>query len=318
MIMDVSLVIPVFNEEQNLDELARRCLAVCRGMGRSFEIVLVDDGSRDRSREIVERWNRDNPEIVGVFLNRNYGQHAAVMAGFAQSRGSVVVTLDADLQNPPEEIPRLLEQWDAGHDVVGSVRARRQDSWFRKTASRMTNGMVRRVTGIDMHDYGCMLRAYSREVVDILLSCRETTRFIPVLANSFASNPVEITVAHAERSSGDSKYRLFNLINLYLDLLTCMSTFPLRLASVVGAVMSLVGVAVAVVLMAGRLLFGSGWAVDGIFTVFAVVFVFLGGLYLGIGILGEYLARIFNDVRGRPSYYVRRVVGGADSERNKA
>lgn len=316
--MDVSLVIPVFNEEQNLDELARRCLAVCRGMGRSFEIVLVDDGSRDRSREIVERWNHDNPEIVGVFLNRNYGQHAAVMAGFAQSRGAVVVTLDADLQNPPEEIPRLLEQCDAGHDVVGSVRARRQDSWFRKTASRMTNGMVRRVTGIDMHDYGCMLRAYSREVVDILLSCRETTRFIPVLANSFASNPVEIAVSHAERGSGDSKYRLFNLVNLYLDLLTCMSTFPLRLASVVGAVMSLVGVAAAVVLMAGRLLFGSAWAVDGIFTVFAVVFVFLGGLYLGIGILGEYLARIFNDVRARPSYYVRRVVGGADSERNKA
>ena len=316
--MELSVVIPVYNEEKCLDELARRCLDVCRGLGRSFEIVLVDDGSRDRSREIIEEWNRGNPEIVGVFLNRNYGQHAAVMAGFAQSRGGVVVTLDADLQNPPEEIPRLLAETDAGHDVVGSVRMRRQDSLFRKTASRCVNGMVRRFIGVDMRDYGCMLRAYSREIVDAMLSCRETTRFIPVLANTFAANPVEIQVAHVERGAGDSKYSLFKLVNLYLDLLTCMSTFPLRIASIVGGLMSVIGLAAAAVLMGGRLIYGSGWAVDGTFTVFALVFVFLGGLYLGIGILGEYQARIFNDVRARPPYFVRRVVGGAATERDKA
>lgn len=314
--MELSLVIPVFNEEKCLDELIERCLKVGRGANRDFELILVDDGSRDESRAIIERRHADNPEIVGVFLNRNYGQHAAVMAGFAQSRGQVVITLDADLQNPPEEIPRLLEMIDAGHDVVGSVRADRHDSRFRKTMSRFVNRMVRRVTGVDMHDYGCMLRAYRREVIDALLSCRETTRFIPVLANAFAANPAEIEVAHAERTSGDSKYSLFKLVNLYLDLLTCMSTFPLRLASIVGIVMSGIGLAAGVVLLGGRLIYGAEWAVYGTFTLFSLEFVFLGGIYLSVGVLGEYLSRIYNDVRGRPAYFVRRIVGGTSTPRD--
>ncbi len=310
--MYVSMVIPVFNEEKCLDELISRCLTVGRGIEGGFELVLADDGSRDRSRTIIETWAADNPEIVGVFLNRNYGQHAAVMAGFAQAKGEVIVTLDADLQNPPEEIPKLIEQVKAGHDVVGTIRARRQDTMFRKTVSRMVNGMVRWVSKAEMHDYGCMLRAYRREIIQALLACHETTRFIPLLANSFAANPVEIEVAHAERSSGDSKYSFFKLVNLYLDLLTCMSTLPLRLASIVGAVMSLVGVLSAVILIGGRLILGSAWAVDGTFTVFALVFVLLGGIYLALGIMGEYLARIYNDVRARPAYCIHKIVGGSN------
>ncbi len=313
--MDLSLVIPVFNEQECLGELIERCLAACQKTGREFEIILVDDGSKDRSRAIIEEQNAAHPEVVGVFLNRNYGQHAAVMAGFAQSRGAIVVTLDADLQNPPEEIPRLVAEIDKGHDMVGSIRANRHDTPFRKFASRCVNWMVRRMTGADMHDYGCMLRAYRRDIVDVLLSCRETTRFIPVLANSFAANPVEIEVSHAERGSGDSKYSFFKLINLYLDLLTCMSTFPLRLASIIGAVMCIAGLCMGVILFGGRLLFGSGWAVDGTFTMFSIEFVFLGGIFLCVGILGEYLGRIYNDVRQRPAYYVRRVVGGEQSEK---
>lgn len=311
--MELSLVIPVFNEEKCLPELLERCLKTCRAIGTTFEVVLVDDGSRDTSRDIIEKCHdAGNPEIVGVFLNRNYGQHAAVMAGLAQAKGDVVVTLDADLQNPPEEIPRLLEKMREGHDVVGTIRANRQDSHFRKIMSKCVNYMVRRVTGVDMHDYGCMLRAYGRDVVNALLSCRETTRFIPVLANSFAANPAEITVGHAERASGDSKYSVFKLVSLYMDLLTCMSTFPLRVASVVGAVMCCVGVAAAVVLLGGRLVFGSTWAVDGTFTLFSLTFIFLGGIYLSVGVLGEYLARIYNDVRARPAYFVKRVVGGKE------
>jgi undecaprenyl-phosphate 4-deoxy-4-formamido-L-arabinose transferase len=311
--MELSLVIPVFNEEKCLPELLERCLKTCRGIGTTFEVVLIDDGSRDASRDIIEKCREaGNPEIVGVFLNRNYGQHAAVMAGLAQAKGDVVVTLDADLQNPPEEAPKLLEKMRTGHDVVGTIRANRQDSMFRRYMSKCVNYMVRRVTGVDMHDYGCMLRAYSRDVVNALLSCRETTRFIPVLANSFAANPAEITVAHAERASGDSKYSVFKLVCLYLDLLTCMSTFPLRVASVVGVAMSCLGLLAALVLLGGRLILGSAWAVDGTFTLFSIAFLFLGGLYLGVGVLGEYLARIFNDVRARPAYFVRRVVGGDD------
>ncbi len=316
--MDLSLVIPVYNEEKCLEELIRRCLAVCKGTGKTFEIVLADDGSRDRSRAIIEDAHKLHPEVVGVFLNRNYGQHAAIMAGFAQSRGEVVVTLDADLQNPPEEIPKLLAQIDAGHDVVGSIRADRHDSRFRKTASKIVNRMVRRLTGVDMHDYGCMLRAYKREIIEALLCCRETTRFIPVLANSFAANPTEIMVEHAERATGDSKYGIYKLINLYLDLLTCMSTVPLRVASVVGVIMSGLGILAAFIIMAGRLIFGSDWAVDGTFTLFSLAFVFLGGIYLGVGVLGEYLGRIYNDVRARPTYFVKRVVGGTGRAAERA
>ena len=308
--MELSVVIPVYNEEKCLEELVRRCVEVCRGTGRTFELILVDDGSRDASPALIEAAHAAHPEVVGVLLNRNYGQHAAVMAGLAHSRGEVVVTLDADLQNPPEEIPRLLERIDAGHDVVGSVRAKRRDSWFRRKASRIVNGMVRLATGIAMRDYGCMLRAYRRDVVDAILDCRETTRFIPVLANYFAGNPTEIEVGHAERADGDSKYNFFRLISLYLDLLTCMSTFPLRMASLLGMAMSVVGVLAGITLLVTRIAYGAEWAGEGTFTVFSLVFVLLGGLYLAVGVLGEYTARIYNDVRARPPYRVRRVVGG--------
>ena len=310
--MELSLVIPVFNEEQCLEELIRRCLGVGRATGREFEIILVDDGSRDSSPAIIEAQGAANPEVTGILLNRNYGQHAAVMAGFARAGGEVVVTLDADLQNPPEEIPRLLAKIAEGHDVVGTVRRRRRDTFFRKTVSRLVNRMVRAATRVDMHDYGCMLRAYRRPIVQALLDCRESTRFIPVLANSFALNPAEVEVDHAPRDAGASKYNIIRLLSLYLDLLTCMSTFPLRLASVMGVILSLVGLAAGLVILAGRLLYGPAWAVDGTFTLFALAFVLLGGLYLGLGIVGEYLARLYNTARNRPLYCVRRVVGGRE------
>ncbi len=310
--MDISLVIPVYNEEDSLPELIRRCLGVGRAIGREFELILVDDGSRDASPAIIEAQAAANPEVTGVFLNRNYGQHAAVMAGFARSRGEVVATLDADLQNPPEEIPRLLAKIEEGHDVVGTVRRRRRDTAFRKTVSRWVNRMVRAATRVEMHDYGCMLRAYRRPIVEDLLASRESTRFIPVLANSFALNPAEIEVDHAPRDAGASKYNIFRLLNLYLDLLTCMSTFPLRLASVMGLILSLVGLAAGLFILAGRLIHGSAWAVDGTFTLFSLAFVLLGGLYLGLGIVGEYLARLYNTARDRPLYRVRKMVGGQD------
>lgn len=315
--MDFSVVVPVFNEEKCLEELVNRCLAACGQTKRSFELILIDDGSKDASPKMISGYCAAHPEVVGVFLNRNYGQHAAVMAGFAQSKGDIVITLDADLQNPPEEIPNLLAMTDAGHDVVGTIRRDRRDPWFRRIMSKAVNWMVRRATGVMMHDYGCMLRAYSREIIDALLSCRETTRFIPVLANSFAARPGEITVGHAERKAGDSKYSKLKLISLYFDLLTCMSTFPLRMATILGVVMSILGIVSGLILILGRIAFGSSWAVEGVFTMFAITFALLGVLYLAIGILGEYLGRVYNDVRSRPMYLVKTVVGGKESSKSK-
>ncbi len=314
----ISVVIPVFNEKANLDELIRRCLAVCRGMGHSFEIILVDDGSRDRSAEIIERAALMNPELTGVFLNRNYGQHSAVMAGFATSQGDIVVTLDADLQNPPEEIPKLIDKINKGYDVVGSVRQKRQDSVFRKMPSFLINKTVQKTTGIIMSDYGCMLRAYRRQIIDAVLDCPERSTFIPVLANSFARSTTEVPVSHDERRGGSSKYSLYKLISLQFDLLTCMTTFPLRLFSILGGVAFLTGTGFGIFLIIMRLIFGAVWAAEGVFTLFAVLFVFIGSQFLAFGLLGEYIGRIYNDVRARPKYYIQKIVGNSNKEKTNA
>ncbi len=309
--LDVSVVIPVYNEEQNLDALLRRCVHVCTEMGKTFEIILIDDGSHDRSREmIIKASGQQKSNIVGILLNRNYGQHSAIMAGFARVRGDIVVTLDADLQNPPEEIPKLVQKAQEGFDVVGSVRVPRQDSLFRKTGSWVVNRMVRASTGVDMHDYGCMLRAYRRPVVEAMLQCEERSTFIPVLANSFARYTTEVDVHHEERLAGDSKYGVWKLINLQFDLLTSMTTFPLRLLSVLGAVVSALGVGFGIFLLIMRIIYGSGWAAAGVFTLFAILFIFIGAQFLAMGLLGEYIGRIYSDVRARPRYFVEKIVGG--------
>jgi undecaprenyl-phosphate 4-deoxy-4-formamido-L-arabinose transferase len=312
----ISVVIPVFNEEQTLEELVTRCVNVCNTMGRSFEIILVDDGSTDGSpHKIRTAVERNAGTIVGIHLNRNYGQHAAIMAGLEEARGDVIVTLDADLQNPPEEIPKLVRKVDEGFDVVGSVRVPRCDRMFRKLASFMVNKVVQRSTGVLMHDYGCMLRAYRRNIVDAMLRCRERSTFIPVLANSFARTTTEIEVHHANRPAGDSKYDLWKLINLQFDLLTGMTTFPLRLLSVIGGLISALGIGFGIFLFVMRILFGSEWAVQGVFTLFAILFIFIGAQFIGMGLLGEYIGRIYSDVRARPRYFVQQVIGRDVSEK---
>lgn len=306
----LSLVIPVYNEQENLRELITRCLATCDEIGKPYEIILVDDGSHDRSTEIItEAAERDDSHVAGIFLNRNYGQHAAVMAGLSTSCGEVVVTLDADLQNPPEEIPRLLERIETGCDVVGSVRLNRQDSLFRRLSSRLVNKAVQKATGVMMHDYGCMLRAYRRPIVDAMLQCHERSTFIPVLANTFANRTDEVEVSHAERANDTSRYSFWKLVNLQFDLLTSMTAFPLRLFSILGGAVSLTGFAFSLLLITSRLLFGAAWAAEGVFTLFAVLFVFVGIQLLAMGLMGEYIGRIYNDVRARPRYFIRKRVG---------
>ena len=306
----VSLVIPVFNEEASLDELVARCVEVGRRLERPFEIILVDDGSSDASgRKIAEAAERYPGSILGVFLNRNYGQHAAVFAGLAESRGEFVVTLDADLQNPPEEIPKLVAATEEGHDVVGSVRVPRQDSIWRRLPSLFVNKTVQLATGVAMHDYGCMLRAYRRHVVEAMLACREQSTFIPVLANSFARRTTEVEVRHQQRAAGASKYGLWKLVNLQFDLLTSITTFPLRVLSLVGALISAAGVGFGLLILVMRFLYGSGWAAGGVFTLFAILFFFVGAQFVGLGLLGEYIGRIHYNARGRPRYFVQHIVG---------
>ncbi|SVK56037.1 Polymyxin resistance protein ArnC [Klebsiella pneumoniae] len=314
----VSVVIPVYNEQDSLPELLRRTDAACATLGRQYEILLIDDGSSDDSaRMLTEAAEAEGSHVVAVLLNRNYGQHSAIMAGFSHVTGDLIITLDADLQNPPEEIPRLVAKADEGYDVVGTVRQNRQDSIFRKTASKMINRLIQRTTGKAMGDYGCMLRAYRRHIIDAMLNCHERSTFIPILANTFARRAVEIPVMHAEREFGDSKYSFMRLINLMYDLVTCLTTTPLRLLSIFGSVIALLGFAFGLLLLGFafglllvvlRLAFGPQWAAEGVFMLFAVLFMFIGAQFVGMGLLGEYIGRIYNDVRARPRYFIQRVV----------
>lgn len=310
--LSLSVVIPVFNEEDNLEELIRRTLDTCRSVQTRFEILLVDDGSRDRSAELINQATSDHPgEIIGICLNRNYGQHAALFAGFDRAGGDVVITLDADLQNPPEEIAALYRKMKEGLDVVAGVRVPRCDSVFRKVFSWLVNRITAKVTGVKMHDYGCMLRAYSARVVHAMLQCNERSTFIPVLANSFARHTAEMEVSHAPRTRGDSKYGVWKLINLQFDLLTGMTTFPLRLLTLIGLLIAFLGISLGLLLFVLRVIHGPAWAAEGVFTLFAILFFLVGAQFVGMGLTGEYIGRIYNDVRARPRYLIFEVKGNS-------
>jgi undecaprenyl-phosphate 4-deoxy-4-formamido-L-arabinose transferase len=308
----VSAVIPVYNEEANLPELNARMIKALDSIGKSWELIYVDDGSADQSLDLLTGYAAKDKRIRSVEFNRNYGQHAAVFAGLAETRGEIVVTLDADLQNPPEEVPKLVAEMEKGFDVVGSVRKNRQDPLFRKIASKLVNRLTRsgNKAAHGMTDYGCMLRAYSRNVVDQICQCKELSSFIPVLAMLYAKKTTEVHVDHAERSRGTSKYGLFQLIKLQMDLMTGFSFLPLRFLSVFGALIAGSAFALAVFILVMRLIRGDSYSQYGIFTLFAILFMMVGGLFIGMGILGEYVGRIYGEVRQRPRYVVRKVHGG--------
>ncbi|MBW1842160.1 MAG: undecaprenyl-phosphate 4-deoxy-4-formamido-L-arabinose transferase, partial [Deltaproteobacteria bacterium] len=180
---------------------------------------------------------------------------------------------------------------------------------FRRAASAIINKGVQKSTGVMMHDYGCMLRAYHRHIVDAMLMCNERSTFIPILANSFARRTTEIEVKHEPRKLGESKYNLMKLVMLQFDLLTSMTTFPLRLLSILGGIVSLAGIGFGVFLLIMRALYGAEWAAEGVFTLFAILFIFVGAQFVGMGLLGEYIGRIYHDVRARPRFFVQRVAG---------
>jgi len=303
--LDISVVIPVFNEEPNLEALWERLQSVLDDLGRPYEVIFVDDGSRDRSLEILCRLQGKHDAVRVIQLNRNYGQHAAVFAGLDHARGEVIVTLDADLQNPPEEIPRLLDKISEGHDVVGGWRQNRQDHFVRRLLSRAVNRVTSRVVGVKMRDYSCMLRAYRREVVDALRGCSEVSSFIPTLANMFAASPTEIPVAHDRRNHGRSKYSPFRLLRLNFDLMTGFSLLPIQIVSVAGMGISLLGLGFGAFLLLRRLLMGP--ESEGVFTLFAILFFFVGIQILALGLIGEYIGRIYMEVRRRPRYVIQQI-----------
>ena len=306
----LSVVIPVFNEEAGLGVLFARLYPALDALGIRYEVIFVNDGSRDRSAALLQAQFDARPDVTRVVnFSANYGQHMAIVAGFERVRGERVVTLDADLQNPPEEIARLLAAMDAGADYVGGVRTSRHDAWWRRVASRAMNRLRERITHIKMTDQGCMLRAYSREIADAVVASPEVNTFIPALAYTFALHPAELEVAHAERAAGESKYSLYRLVRLNFDLVTGFSVVPLQLFSLLGMLVSIGSVVLYVVYIAERAAKGDlDGGVAGLWDRDILAFFLIGIVLFGLGIVGEYVGRIYQQVRERPRYRVKSVI----------
>jgi undecaprenyl-phosphate 4-deoxy-4-formamido-L-arabinose transferase len=309
----ISVVIPVYNEEEVLPALFARLYPALDALGASYEVIFVNDGSHDRSAALLREQFQKRPEVTRVILfNGNFGQHMAIMAGFEHVRGARVVTLDADLQNPPEEIAKLLAKMDEGHDYVGSIRRMRQDAAWRRWASKAMNRVRERITHIRMTDQGCMLRAYDRPIVDAIRASREVSTYIPALAYSFAHNPAEVEVEHEERHAGESKYSLYRLVRLNFDLVTGFSVLPLQAFSLFGIFVSLVSLGVYVVVIAYRIYAGIG---DGLWVIWdrdILQFFLIGVVLFGLGLIGEYVGRIYQQVRERPRYLIQALLEKID------
>jgi len=312
----VSVVIPVYNEEQSLENLFARLYPALDALGLSYEVIFVNDGSRDRSAALLREQFQKRPEVTRVVLfNGNFGQHMAILAGFEHCRGMRIVTLDADLQNPPEEIGRLLAKMDEGFDYVGGVRRHRRDTAFRRLASQTMNGLRERITDIRMTDQGCMLRAYSRGIVDAINACREVNTFIPALAYTFAQHPTEIEVEHAARLAGESKYSLYRLIQLNFDLITGFSIRPLQMFSLIGMLIAAGSVLAYVIVIAHRWILAESLreALLAVWDRDILQFFLTGMLLFGLGLVGEYVGRIYEQVRQRPRYLIQAILEEQDS-----
>jgi len=309
----LSIVIPVYNEEAVLPALFARLYPALDALGTSYEIIFVNDGSQDRSAALLREQFQKRPDVTRVILfNGNFGQHMAILAGFEHVRGQRIVTLDADLQNPPEEIAKLLAKMDEGHDYVGSIRRMRQDVAWRRWASKAMNRMRERITHIQMTDQGCMLRAYDRPIIDAIRSSREVSTYIPALAYSYSQRPAEVEVEHEERQAGESKYSLYKLIRLNFDIVTGFSVLPLQLFSFFGIFVSLVSLVMYVAVIAKRLVMGEG---DGLWVIWDrdILQFFLTGVVLfGLGLIGEYVGRIYQQVRERPRFIIQALLEKSD------
>lgn len=312
----ISIVIPVYNEEKNLHNLFPRLTATMDKTGKTYEIIFTNDGSRDKSIKILEELYKERPYQVKVIdFSRNFGQHMAVIAGFELSRGDIIVTLDSDLQNPPEEIPKLLEFMEKGHDLVSGIRLyERKDNWFRRNVSILVNKVRALITNITMTDHGCMLRAYSRNVIDLIVATKESSIFIPALAYSFATNPAEVKVDHEARGSGISKYNLYDLIRLNFDLMAGYSLVPLQVFTLMGFGISFLSIMFVIFLFVRRIIVGP--EVQGVFTLFAILFFLVGIILMGLGIMGEYIGRIYKEVQQRPRFAIKKILGAESDEKS--
>ena len=312
--MDISVVVPLYNEEDNVQLLYEEIKGVLDTMAEQAEIVFVDDGSRDTTLAKLEVIQAGDDHVRVVSLRRNFGQTAAMTAGFDHARGGVIITMDGDLQNDPHDIPQLVGKLNEGYDVVTGWRYDRQDPFLsRKLPSQLANRLISRVTGVGLHDYGCTLKAFRREVIDNINLYGEMHRFIPAIASGMGISFTEVKVNHRARRFGTSKYGISRTIRVVLDLITVKfmlsyATRPLHVFGTVGVVSSLLGVTIGLILTVQRQLFGIGLA-NRPLLLLAVLLIFMGIQFITIGLLAELVVRTYHESQKKPIYYVRKVLG---------
>jgi len=312
--MVLSVVIPLYNEEKNLEPLYQQLKAALDGAGREYEIIIVDDGSTDRSFEVLKRLHEDDERLKVIRFRRNFGQTAAFAAGFDHSQGEVVITMDADLQNDPADIPLLLRKIEEGYDVVSGWRLPRQDPFLtRRLPSMIANWLISQVTGVHLHDYGCSLKAYHREVVKNVQLYGELHRFIPALASWMGISVAEVPVRHYPRRFGRSKYGLSRTSRVLLDLLTVRfllsySTRPIHIFGGLGLISFAVGIGLGGYLSFVKFVLGQNIG-DRPLLLLAILLMVLGVQLISMGLLGEMMVRTYYEVLNKPTYVVREVLG---------
>ena len=303
--IDISIVIPVFNEISLIDELHSRLKLVCEGLGRNYEVIIIDDGSSDGSHEKLIQLKNNDTALRIVKFTRNFGQQAAVLAGFRISRGKIIVQLDSDLQNPPEEIPKLLEAMAENVDLVTTVQRKRRDGVIRIFGSRFLLKIGQMLFGNQVKLNLSSFRALRRSVVEKIESCKDRSRYMAVLISWMGLPTVEIEVEHHERKNGNTKYSFLNLLILAWDLVTGYSSFPLRMVTYMGLFGAFLGFLMMMFLLFQRIV--NGILIEG-FVVLSAVFAFFAGVQLlSIGFLGEYLGRVHHQIQERPDYIIEKV-----------
>ena len=308
----ISIVIPIYNESENIADLDSRLNNVLKTLNLSYEIIYVDDGSSDGSIDLLKTICQTNVNVRTIRLQRNFGQHAAIFAGFKHVTGDLIVTLDADLQNPPEEIPKLISALNPEIDVVATWRQQRNDNLWRRITSRAINTLINAILKSNLKDYGCMLRLYRRSVVEAMLKIQDKTLFIPALASWLKFRIKEIPVQHTERKKGKSKYPIFHLLRLNFDLITTMSILPIQAISFLGLISAGFGLLLGFYILYRRFVLGP--EVEGVFTLFAFTFILFGILLIVLGIIGEYIARIHLQVTNRPLFIEKEIISIKSNE----
>lgn len=316
----ISLVIPIFNEADNLEELHRELISALEKLGRPFEIILIDDGSTDASWTVLKDLQQKDHRIKLIRLRRNFGQTAALAAGFDYARGEVIISLDADLQNDPNDIPLLIRKIEEGHDIVSGWRRSRKDRFFsRRLPSIIANRLISRLTGVRLHDYGCTLKAFRREIIKNVKLYGELHRFIPAIASQLGVSIAEVEVNHRPRKHGRSKYTIFRFTKVMLDMLTVKfllsySTRPLQIFGLLGLGSSLLGFIISGWLTYQRLFLGVSLA-NRPLLLLGILLIVTGFQFVTLGLLAEIMVRAYHESSGKTIYVVREVI---DSETGKS